>query len=73
MPAFLGGGTECETHIKQKPKLFLSDHIGISQPDNFLIHMAGKRYKVTLAVNPPAKHQFDILPIEDDINDIECA
>lgn len=59
-------------HVKQIPKYAMNVYLEEYRPGDFLLHMAGKLYEATTVGATAIAHQFDILSMVDDIDDIDA-
>lgn len=59
-------------HVKQIPKYAMNVYLEEYRPGDFLLHMAGKLYEATTSGATAIAHQFDILSMIDDVNDIDA-
>lgn len=63
---------DMSSHLKRIPKYAMNVYVEEYRPGDFLLHMAGKLYEATTAGATAIAHQFDILSMVDDIQDIDA-
>lgn len=61
---------DMKSHLKNLPKHAMNVYTEEYQPGDFLLHMAGKLYEATTTGTNALAHQFDLLSMIDDYEDV---
>lgn len=69
---FFDKEADMDKHLKRIPKHWINVYTEEYRPGDFLLHMAGKLYEATTKGATAIAHQYDMLSMVDDIEDVEA-